>query len=354
VNAPPIAVPSALQQVVGQPDAVAQLAAASTAPVHAYLFVGPAGSGKRAAARAFAAALICGDGGCAHCRDCRLALAGQHPDIREVERAGSAISVEQADEIVRTAALAPIESARKILILDEFHLLRPEGAARLLKTIEEPPASTIFIVLADDVPPELVTIASRCVRIDFRALADADVMAVLLSEGHDHDQAELATRAAGGNLDWARLLVTDPGLLARREAFQRLPRRLDGSGAAVVKAIDELLGLIEAAAGPLQDRQSAEVAALDARVEQVGERGSGRRLLEERHKRQSRRHRIDELRAGLAVLAATYRDELVTGSHDAAGAMAAVAYIHDAVEALDRNPNEPLLLQDLFLRLPSR
>jgi DNA polymerase-3 subunit delta' len=343
-----------LQRVVGQPEAVAQLAAASTAPVHAYLFVGPAGSGKRAAARAFAAALICGDGGCAQCRDCRLALAGQHPDIREVERAGSAISVEQADEIVRTAALAPIESARKILILDEFHLLRPEGAARLLKTIEEPPASTIFIVLADDVPPELVTIASRCVRIDFRALADADVMAVLLSEGHDHDQAELATRAAGGNLDWARLLVTDPGLLARREAFQRLPRRLDGSGAAVMKAIDELLGLIEAAAGPLQDRQTAEVAALDARVEQVGERGSGRRMLEERHKRQSRRLRIDELRAGLAVLAATYRDELVTGSHDAAGAMAAVAYIHDAIEALDRNPNEPLLLQDLFLRLPSR
>lgn len=343
-----------LQHVVGQPDAVAQLAAASTAPVHAYLFVGPAGSGKRAAARAFAAALICGDGGCARCRDCRLALAGQHPDIREVERAGSAISVEQADEIVRTAALAPIESARKILILDEFHLLRPEGAARLLKTIEEPPASTIFIVLADDVPPELVTIASRCVRIDFRALADADVMAVLLSEGHDHDQAELATRAAGGNLDWARLLVTDPGLLARREAFQRLPRRLDGSGAAVVKAIDELLGLIEAAAGPLQDRQTAEVAALDARVEQMGERGSGRRTLEERHKRQTRRLRIDELRAGLAVLAATYRDELVAGSHDAAGAMAAVSYIHDAIEALDRNPNEPLLLQDLFLRLPPR
>jgi DNA polymerase-3 subunit delta' len=354
VTAPSIVIPPVLQHVAGQPDAVVQLAAAASMPVHAYLFVGPAGSGKRAAARAFAAAVICADGGCGQCRDCRLALSGQHPDIREVERTGPAISVDQADEIVRSAALAPIESARKALILDEFHLLRAEGAARLLKTIEEPPASTIFVVLADDVPPELVTVASRCVRIDFRALADADVVAVLVAEGHDSEHAELAARAATGNLDRARLLVADPGLVARREAFQRLPRRLDGSGAAVVHAIDELLGLIEAAAGPLQDRQAAEIAALDARVEQVGERGSGRRTLEERHKREARRHRIDELRAGLAVLASAYRDELVTGSHDAAGAVAAVASIHDAIEALDRNPNEPLLLQDLFLRLPPR
>jgi DNA polymerase-3 subunit delta' len=354
VSAPPVVIPSVLHHIVGQPDVVLQLAAAAAAPVHAYLFVGPAGSGKRAAARAFAAAMICADGGCGQCRDCRLALAGQHPDIREIERTGPAISVEQADEIVRSAALAPIESARKVLILDEFHLLRAEGAARLLKTIEEPPASTIFVVLADDVPPELVTVASRCVRIDFRVLADADVIAVLLAEGHDHDHAELAAHAAGGNLDRARLLVADPGLVARREAFQRLPRRLDGSGAAVVQAIDELVGLIEAAAAPLQDRQAVEVAALDARVEQAGERGSGRRTLEERHKREARRHRIDELRAGLAVLAATYRDELVSGSRDAAGAVTAVAIIHDAIEALDRNPNEALLLQDLFLRLPAR
>ncbi|MDQ1423295.1 MAG: polymerase subunit delta, partial [Acidimicrobiaceae bacterium] len=95
MSSPPIVIPAVLHDIVGQPDAVVQLAAAASAPVHAYLFVGPAGSGKRAAGRAFAAALICADGGCGHCRDCRLALAGQHPDIREVERTGPAISVEQ-------------------------------------------------------------------------------------------------------------------------------------------------------------------------------------------------------------------------------------------------------------------
>ena len=59
-----------------------------------------------------------------------------------------------------------------MLILDEFHLLRPEGAARLLKTVEEPPPSTVFVILADDVPVDLVTIASRCVRVDFHALPE--------------------------------------------------------------------------------------------------------------------------------------------------------------------------------------
>ncbi len=130
--------------VVGQPRAVERLTRAADQPVHAYLFVGPAGSTKKQAARAFAALLIGGVDD-PEARDARLALAGMHPDIREIERSGPAISAEQAREIVRLSSLAPIESDRKVLILAEFHLLRPEGAALLLKTIEEPPPSTIFI-----------------------------------------------------------------------------------------------------------------------------------------------------------------------------------------------------------------
>src|SRR5262245_52249549 len=118
--------------VVGQDDAVARLEAATESLVHAYLFVGPPGNGKEAAARAFAAALLCANGRCGSCRDCRLALAGEHPDVREFEREGPAITSAQADEIVRTAALAPIEGDRKILILHEFHLLQPTVAPKLL------------------------------------------------------------------------------------------------------------------------------------------------------------------------------------------------------------------------------
>ena len=85
----------------------------------------------------------------------------------------------------------------------------------------------------------------------------------------------------------------------------------------------------------------------------MGERGSGRKSLEERHKRELRRHRTDELRAGLGALAAAYRDELVRGSSRPAEAVAAVHAVHDALEALERNPNEALLLQALLLALPA-
>ena len=339
--------------VVGQGRAVALLEAAVANPVHAYLFVGPAGAGKRAAARAFAAALLCPNGGDGTCRDCRLALSGEHPDVREVEREGAFISAPAADKIIQVAALMPVEGARKVLVLDEFHLLQPPAAARLLKTVEEPGPSTVFVILADDVPPDLVTIASRCVRIDFVPLADTVVEDVLLAEGVPADAARQAAEAAGGNLDRARVLAIDTGLLGRRDAFHRLGHRLDGSGAEVARAVDELLGLIDGAAEPLKQRQGDDVAELEARVEQFGERGSGRGTLLERHKRELRRHRTDELKAGLEALASSYRDQLVEGTaHDPAAVVAAVGHIHEAMESLDRNVNESLLLQALLLRLP--
>jgi DNA polymerase-3 subunit delta' len=150
------------------------------------------------------------------------------------------------------------------------------------------------------------------------------------------------------------VLAVDPGLRERRAAFASVPRRLDGTGTTVVALCSELNGLIENAAEPLAERQAQEAAALEARVAAVGERGSGRKLLEERHKRELRRHRTDELRSGLAVVAGAYRDALVQDSitrPDAA--VHAVARIHQALEALDRNPNETLLLQSLLLDLPS-
>ncbi len=339
--------------VVGQDGAVAFLTAAAADPVHAYLFVGPPGSTKWEAARAFAAVLLDPSGDTAG-RDARLVLAGEHPDVREVRRVGAAIAKEQAQDIVRLAALAPVESGRKVFLLDEFHLLQADAAARLLKTIEEPPESTVFIVLADDVPPELVTIASRCVRVDFHPIP-ADVLeARLVAEGVVKDDAAQAARDANGNLGRARLLATDPASAVRREAFANAPARLDGTGAAAAAVLDELLGLIDGAAAPLAARQATELAELEARIEQTGERGAGRKQLEERHRRELRRHRTDELVSGLATMAEVYRDDIVGGDAlDPATAVEAVTTIHAAIDVLDRNPNETLLLLALLLRLPA-
>jgi DNA polymerase III subunit delta' len=349
-----VEIPPVLSTMVGQPEAQALLASAALAPVHAFLFVGPAGSGKRAAALAFAARLLCADGGCGACRDCRLAVLGEHPDVRIIERVGAAISTDQADDIIRIASRAPVESNRKILVLDEFHLLRPEAAAKLLKTVEEPAASSIFAIIADDVTPDLVTIASRCMRVEFRPLTDEVVAAALIAAGVSDEAADAAAKAAGGNLDRARLLAADPGLSARRAAFSSVPHRLEGTGAVVAKVVAELLALIEGAAAPLAARHEAEVAEVDARTKAAGERGSGRKQLEERHKRELRRHRTDELRAGLVAIAATYRDILVAGSGRHASAYhQAVLAIHRSLEDMERNPNDTLQLQSLLLHLPA-
>jgi DNA polymerase-3 subunit delta' len=339
--------------VVGQTAAVERLrVAAARGPVHAYLFVGPAGSTKLQAARAFASLLLTG-GEDPDTRDARLILRGEHPDVREVRRTGAAISKDQADEIVRESALTPSEGTAKVMILEEFHLLAAPGAARLLKTIEEPPESTTFLVLADHVTTDLVTIASRCARIDFRAIGPDVVAARLVSEGIGPAEAMAAARASHGDLDRARILATDPALSERRAAFAGAPHRLDGTGAAALRVAAELLAMIDAAAAPLAERHAEEVRQLDERIAAHGERGSGRKQLDERHKRELRRHRTDELRSGLAAMAATYRDTAVRGAAtDLDGCAGAVHRIHAALECFERNPNERLLLESLLWSLP--
>jgi DNA polymerase-3 subunit delta' len=313
--------------------------------------VGPAGSTKKEAARAFAALLLgCDD---PDERDADLALRGEHPDVHEVARVGASISFAQAREIVRLASLAPIEGDRKVMILDEFHLLSPEGAAILLKTIEEPPASTIFLVLADFVPHDLITISSRCARIEFRTIQASDIEQRLRDEGVPDEAAREAAESAGGSIVRARVLASDPDLADRRRAFANAPSQLDGNGATVVRIVDDLLARIEAAAVPLAERHATEIAVLDERIARYGERGSGKKTLEERHKRELRRHRTDELLAGLTVMAGSYRDAMIAGTVSRPTQVAAgVTRIHAAMEAFERNPNEALMLQDLLWSLP--
>lgn len=344
---------SVFDGVVGQSRAIAQLRHAATTPVHAYLFVGPSGSTKDHAARAFAALLLSGLDDPAD-RHARLALDGIHPDVRELRRDGAQFLEEQIKEIIRIAALAPQEGSRTIVILHEFHLIDAPGATRLLKSVEEPPDRTLFVILADQVTPELVTIASRCVRIDFDMIDDETIRSVLLAAGVPPDRAALATTSASGDLDRARLLAADESLARRRHAFAAVPRRLDGTGSRVVELCRELGELIDAAAEPLAARQADEIARLDEQVKLSGERGSGRKRLEERHRREIRKHRTDELRSGLTIIAGVYRDALVAGTFarpDAA--VDAVHRVNRATAALGRNPNDTLLLQSLLLDLPS-
>jgi DNA polymerase-3 subunit delta' len=339
--------------VVGQDHAVAQLTAAAANPVHAYLLVGPSGSGKRAAAKAFAALLLAsGSEGDDAERHLRLALSESHPDLRIIEptTAQGRIDATTAREIVQQAARSPAEGARKVLVLDDFHLIDKFGAI-LLKYVEEPPPSTFFVILAEDVPPELVTIASRSVRIDLGPVPLAAVVARLQIEGVPADRAAVVAAAAAGDLDRARLLATDERFGLRAQALGELPFRLDGTGARAAALASEVKALIDDAQVAIDERHAVEQTELQERIERYGQRGSGKKDLEDRHKREVRRHRTAELRFALATLAAAYRDALPAARHPDA-IVDGIHRIEEAALALERFPNEALLLQSLLAHLP--
>ena len=352
--------------VVGQPSAVAALAASVAAPVHAYLLVGPAGSGKRAAAAAFAGELIvaadeqAADDGARAARHRDLAAREEHPDIYVLSPSGTSLRRgEEVSPLIVEANRTPAEGTRKVLVVDRFHTATAAAAAALLKPVEEPDPAVVWLLLADQVLGEQSTIASRCIRVDFGPVADAVIAAALESEGlASGERATVVAAAAAGNLHRARVLAGDESVAARRQAWWQVPDRLNGTGAAVAEAVSELRAMIDDAAAALTERQRAEAAALDEREQQFGVRGSGRRDIEARHRREQRQFRTEEIRFGLATLTARYRAQLAPDPGDGADTaadrqvFAAIDRIRATAETLIRSPNEALALQALLLDLP--
>lgn len=340
--------------VVGQDDAVARLRSLAQRPTHAYLFVGPDGAGKELAARAFAARLVSGSDD-AESRVAGLVMRGGFVDVSEIVREGAAIDREEAQAIVQAAVLTPSEADLRVVIVHEVHLMRDETAARLLKTFEEPNDRLVFILLAEQLLPALSTIASRCVIVQFPALSAEVIIEQLVADGTTHVVAARAARSAGGSLERARILATDSALAERQAAFSAVPYQLDGSGAAVAKAVEAVNALVERAAEPLLAQHEAELEALEQRVKLVGERGSGRRVLAEAHKRQLRKFKTDELREGLALVAAEYHKVVVSLQDGVEPAIyeRAMHDVYDAISAMSLNVNETLLLHALFAKCPS-
>lgn len=348
---------SVYDSVVGQDAAVRKLRALSDSPAHAYMFVGPPGCGKHTAARAFVACRL-QSGEDANGRTADLVMRGIHPDVHEMEREGASISIDQIrEEFIPAAVQSPVEGSLRVIVVNDFHLLHDEARSAVLKSIEEPVASTLIVLLLDDVPDHLATIVSRCVRIDFRPLSDDVVISALTRDGIDIESARRLALVAAGDLDRARLLADDPSLEERMDLFTRIPSRLDGTASRVLDIVAEIIDAVESAMEPLISRQDIEMKALVEREREFGERGSGRKKLEDRHKRELRRHKTDEFRSGLRLLTLVYGNALhhvteSTAHHQTDAYVRAVKRIRDASVALGRNVNERLLLESLLLSLP--
>jgi DNA polymerase-3 subunit delta' len=351
-------------RLVGQDRAVTAMRQYARNPVHAYLFSGPVGSSLHDAILTFAAALQCPRHGCGECEVCRLVLEEGDPDVYVAERSGVSWRLEEIREAERVARRRPLGEGYQVVVLEDVELTvtgASMSAPALLKSLEEPPPRTIFLLSAEELPPELDTIISRALEVRLRALRDEDVETILTGDGAPPEVARVAAAAAAGNLRRARVLVRDPGLVARVQRWRDVPARLTGTTAASALVVKEIAGDLDEALAPLQELQREELARQTSEARELGIRVGAKRDAEAQFKREQRRFRLDELRFGLSALTQVYRDRLVENVEDGEGdarseyrvaaCLRALDALTEATRRLSTNVDETLLLHDLMFSL---
>lgn len=231
--------------VVGQPEAVAMLSQAVADPAamtHAWLFTGPPGSGRSVAARAFAAALQCPNGGCGVCRECRTALDGTHADVTVVATEGLSIKVDSMRALVQEAALKPSVGRWRVMIIEDADRLTSYSDApanALLKALEEPTPRTVWMLCAPSLEDVIVTLRSRSRHVRLRTPPVEAVADLLVRrDGVDPAMARYAARAAQSHVGLARRLARDEGARIRRRDVISMPGRIRTIGDAVAAAAD--------------------------------------------------------------------------------------------------------------------
>ena len=199
---------------------------------HAVIFSGEEGIGKRLAAEICAAALLCEnpvDGSpCGACENCHLVAAKTHPDFYIVEaeetKTTRNIKIGQIREMQNEVSLRPINSSRRVVIIDGTELMNKAAANCLLKTIEEPPSRTIFILLTANRSSLLMTIRSRCMTINFDKLTAEQIRDALITQGVEEAEAERLSIIAGGSFGRALKLKDSGGAKLREAALDTLEK----------------------------------------------------------------------------------------------------------------------------------
>lgn len=271
-----------MNDIIGHERLVAMLVREAERPAHAYLMVGPASVGKATVALRFADLIINPD---QNPIDTRRVLDSIHPDIIVVEAEGrTALTVEQARGTIARASLAPVESHRKVVLLPDAGLMNEQAANALLKTLEEPSPSTVFVLVTESTEDLPATVASRSRVIRFGRVPESEVLAALAARGYEN-AAELAG-IAGGRPGLALSLAQGGNAATFRSVWLSIPDRLAPTPGTAFLLAEEVMG---AARQVVADLRPA-----DASKEKI--------------EREARRHLLSLLANGLEILASWFRD----------------------------------------------
>ena len=223
---------SVWDDVVGQESAIEVLRGAIADPAamtHAWLLTGPPGSGRSNAARAFAAALQCEQGGCGSCQACTTTLAGTHADLTVVATEKVTIAIDEVRSLISSASRTPSQGRWRVILIEDADRMAERTTNVLLKAIEEPPPRTVWLLCAPSPQDVMVTIRSRCRGVSLRIPPVEDVAALLVSrDGIDPATALTSARAAQSHIGLARRLARDAGARDRRSAVLAIARRIRG------------------------------------------------------------------------------------------------------------------------------
>lgn len=322
--------PAIFDDLIGQKHAARLLGAVigRGTPSHAYLFAGPPGTGREAAALRFAAALCCEQGGCGECPTCVKALKGSHPDIETISPSGSFIMVDQVREVNRRLNLRPHESRARVFIFRDAESFNGESGNAFLKSLEEPPAFVFFLLIASREDRVMPTLVSRCQAVRFGPVPAAEIEAYLASHCQTRPaEAKAYAHLSSGNLRLAVQLCENEGMAERRRRYIQLADTL--SKGAWEGGARQLAAEIAAAA------QEAALAVADGDGDEGVPEGfdtAPRKKREEEAKRRARAAQSRELSFALGVFESWFRDMMVV----AAGAGAAVLNKDYELELEDR------------------
>ncbi|HKV44950.1 MAG TPA: DNA polymerase III subunit gamma/tau, partial [bacterium] len=213
--------PQTFEDVIGQERVTRTLQNAITANriVHAYLFCGHRGTGKTTTARILAKALNCEHGPtptpCNTCAICEAIGNGVSLDVIEIDAASNR-GIDEIRDLREKVKLIPVEGRHKVYIIDEAHMLTSEAANALLKTLEEPPAHAVFVLVTTEPHRLPATITSRTQRFDFRRIAQ------------------------GAIVERLRMIAESEGITADDDAFRLIARSADGALRDAESVLDQL------------------------------------------------------------------------------------------------------------------